>query len=106
MGTDCHRCVVLVVDTVVSSFLANRRYSYQSMVSEFVLLAVTNSALLVALRFIVERDDRPSLGGSLLMLLLLTILITMYDRYRPIYLARFGDSRFEVRMMEQLQQGR
>lgn len=98
--------LVLVVDTVVSSFLANRRYSYQSMVSEFVLLAVTNSALLVALRFIVERDDRPSLGGSLLMLLLLTILITMYDRYRPIYLARFGDSRFEVRMMEQLQQGR
>ncbi len=98
--------MVLVLDTVISGFWARRRFSYQSMVSEFIMLGLSNIALLVALRSIGDRDDQPSLGGSIMMMLLLTILITMYDRYRPIYLARFGDSRFEVRMMEQLQQGR
>lgn len=94
---------LLLVNTVVSGFMARRGHSFESMISEFVLIAGVNLALLGAVTTFTSHEGSLPLGGSALLLGLLSILITMYDRYRPVYLARYGDSRFEARMAKQLQ---
>jgi hypothetical protein len=80
--------VVIVANTVVSELLV-RRGMHWSVALEFVVMAVVN-ALVVAVFFAVL----PFTGGSidtpatLFAVLLLTLLVTLYDRFRPHYVAR------------------
>jgi hypothetical protein len=80
--------VVIVANTVVSELLV-RRGMHWSVALEFVVMAVVN-ALVVAVFFAIL----PFTGGSidtpatLFAVLLLTLLVTLYDRFRPHYVAR------------------
>jgi hypothetical protein len=80
--------VVIVANTVVSELLV-RRGMHWSVALEFVVMAVVN-ALVVAVFFAVL----PFTGGSidtpatLFAVLLLTLLVTLYDQFRPYYVAR------------------
>lgn len=51
---------------------------------------------------ILPRERSFNLGGALFFVFLLSMLIALYDRYRSIYLARFGDDCFEARLAETL----
>ncbi|CAN5821896.1 hypothetical protein BH20CHL4_BH20CHL4_09380 [soil metagenome] len=51
---------------------------------------------------ILPRERWFNLGGALFFVFLLSMLIALYDRYRSIYLARFGDDCFEARLAEKL----
>jgi hypothetical protein len=80
--------VVIAANTVISELLVRRGLRWGAAV-EFVVMAVVN-ALIVALFFAVL----PFTGGSidtpatLFAVLLLTLLVTLYDRFRPYYVAR------------------
>ena len=75
---------VIVANTVVSELLVRRGVRWQSTLLEFVVMAVIN-ALMVAAFFLIL----PFAGGALdlpatlFFLLLLTLLVTLYDRFRP-----------------------
>jgi hypothetical protein len=81
--------VVIVANTVVSELLVRRGVHWGAAAREFVVMAVVN-ALVVAVFFAVL----PFTGGSidtpatLFAVLLLTLLVTLYDRFRPHYVAR------------------
>ncbi len=81
--------VVIVANTVVSELLVRRGVQWGAAVLEFVVMAVVN-ALVVAVFFAIL----PFTGGSidtpatLFAVLLLTLLVTLYDRFRPYYVAR------------------
>ncbi len=81
--------VVIVANTVVSELLVRRGVHWSAAVLEFVVMAVVN-ALVVAVFFAIL----PFTGGSidtpatLFAVLLLTLLVTLYDRFRPYYVAR------------------
>jgi hypothetical protein len=80
--------VVIVANTAISELLVRRGVRWGTAV-EFVVMAVVN-ALIVAVFLAVL----PFSGGSidtpatLFAVLLLTLLVTLYDRFRPYYVAR------------------
>ena len=81
--------VVIVANTVISELLVRRSVLWGAVALEFIVMAAVN-ALIVAAFFAVL----PFTGGSidtpatLFAVLLLTLLVTIYDRFRPYYLAR------------------
>ena len=55
------------------------------------VMAVVNLGLILAYAFLRSRFDDPvSIGNALFFVLLLTLLVTLFDRYRQVYLMRFG----------------
>jgi hypothetical protein len=81
--------VVIVANTVISELLVRRGVRWGATALEFIVMAAVN-ALIVAAFFAVL----PLTGGSidtpatLFAVLLLTLLVTLYDRFRPYYVAR------------------
>jgi hypothetical protein len=81
--------VVILANTFISELLVRSGYQWGSALVEFIVMAVVN-ALIVAVFFALL----PITGGSidtpatLFAVLLLTLLVTLYDRFRPYYLAR------------------
>jgi hypothetical protein len=80
---------IIVVNTGVSELLVRRGFDWQSTIMEFVAMMAVNVAIVLAASSVL-----PSLGGaiapgsSLFLLLLLTLLVILYDRFKPYYLMR------------------
>jgi hypothetical protein len=81
--------VVIVANTVISEGLVRNGVRWQSALLEFVVMAVVNTlvvaAYVVILPFVDGAIDVPA---TLFSVLLLTLLVTMYDRFRPYYQVR------------------
>jgi hypothetical protein len=89
MQTAIGVAVVIVVNTLLSEGLVRRGVRWSSTLVEFVVMGVAN-ALTVAVFFVVLPigDGRLDVLSTLFSVLLLTLLVTLYDRFRPYYLAR------------------
>ena len=84
--------VVLIINTVVSEFLTRRGVDWRSVFTQFVAMAAINAGIAVAFYYLLRSaDDSIHLGSTLFFLLLITLVVTLYDRYRPFSLARFGE---------------
>ena len=84
---------VIVLNTVVSHWFARRGTEWASMARQFVVMAVINFALVLLYSFILpagDSDGSINLGNTLFFVLLLTLLVVLYDRYRAVYDARFS----------------
>jgi hypothetical protein len=81
--------VVIVANTVISEGLVRSGVRWHSALLEFVVMAVVNAlvvgAYVVILPFVDGAIDVPA---TLFSVLLLTLLVTMYDRFRPYYQVR------------------
>jgi len=81
--------LVIGLNTAVSAWLIRRGVVLRSAVAEFAGMAVTNgliaAAFALALSFRGRSFDAPTL---LFALLLVTLLVTLYDRFRPLARAR------------------
>jgi hypothetical protein len=85
-------CVV-TANTALSHWLARRGFEWVFSRWEFAVLGVANLGLLLAYALARSRFGGPiGTGNALLYALLLTLLITLFDRYRQVYLMRFGPS--------------
>jgi hypothetical protein len=83
--------VIVIINATVSEFLARRGVDWQSVVSEFIAVAAINAGIAVAFYYLLRSGSGSiKLGSTLFFLLLITLIITLYDRYRPYSLARFG----------------
>jgi hypothetical protein len=95
--------IFLVLNTVVSELIIRwRGYSIDTAIGQFVLTFAVNAGIVAALWALLPGDRSFHWAAALFLGLLLSILIALYDRYRPIYLARFGDDRFEHRLAERM----
>jgi hypothetical protein len=75
---------IIVANTVVSEWLVRRGVSWRSTIVEFFVMALVNAGLVVlanaVLPWINASIDSPA---TLFGVLLLTLLVTLYDRFRP-----------------------
>jgi hypothetical protein len=84
---------VIIVNALLSQWLARRGTEWSSIVQQFIVMTVVNFGLVLVYAFLLPRfDGSINLGNTLFFVLLLTLLVTLYDRYRPIYLERFADA--------------
>ena len=82
---------VVTANTALSHWLARRRFGWAFTLGQFVVLAAVNVGLILTYALLRSRFDAPvSLANALFFVLLLTLLVTLFDRYRQVYLMRFG----------------
>lgn len=84
--------VIILVNTAVTEWLARRGHMWttQRFFSHFVKVAILNAAIFAVLVFLLPLEGNFLRSGFLLTLL--TLIVTMYDRYRPEYIARFSEA--------------
>jgi len=99
---------VVIVNTAFSHWLARRGFGRAFTLQQFVVLAGVNSLLmLVYTVFRRSLGDPVSIMNALFFVLLFSLLITMFDRYRQVYLMRFGTREIPAQESgEQIGQGR
>jgi hypothetical protein len=83
--------LIVTINTALSHWLARRGFGWAFSLRQFVVLVVANLGLILSYAFLRSRVDDPvSTGNALFFALLLTLLVTLFDRYRQVYLMRFG----------------
>ncbi len=92
----------LIVSIIVSEGTVRvMDWKAHAIIGSFVGTMVVNGAIVFALRWLLPGDRTFNRGAALFFVFLVSLLIALYDRYRPIYLARFGDDRLERRLSSQ-----
>jgi len=82
---------IIIVNSLLSQWLARRGTEWGSIVIEFIVMSVVNFGLVLVYAFLLPRfDGSINLGNTLFFVLMLTLLVTLYDRYRPLHLERFA----------------
>jgi len=86
--------LVVTINTGLSHWLARRGFGWAFALRQFMVMAVVNLGLILAYAFLRSGFDAPvSIGNVLFFALLLTLLVTLFDHYRQVYLMRFGPKR-------------
>ena len=85
--------LVVLINTILSHWLAWRGFGWAFALGQFVVLAAVNAVLLLAYALLLSTAGAPvSVANILFFVLLLSLLVTLYDRYRQVYLMRFSSS--------------
>jgi hypothetical protein len=83
--------LIVTINTALSHWLARRGFGWVFTQWEFAVMAVVNVGLLLAYAILRPRIDAPvSLANALFFALLLALLVSLFDRYRQVYLMRFS----------------
>lgn len=84
--------LVVVANTALAHWFARRGHTWALSLRQFAVLGAVNIALAL-LQVALRRDlqNAPGLAAALFFALLLTLLVTLYDHYRHVYLMRFRE---------------
>jgi hypothetical protein len=83
--------LLVTINTVLSHWLAQRGFGWAFSFWQSIVLFVVNSCLFLGYAFLMSRTAEPiQLVNAMFFVVLLTLLITLYDRYRQVYLMRFA----------------
>jgi hypothetical protein len=81
--------ILIIANSAVSEWLIRRGIGWSTAIKEFLAMGGINVALVVASWLILPgRNGSIHVGNTLFFLLLITLLITLYDRYSPYHMAR------------------
>jgi hypothetical protein len=81
---------VVVSNAVVSQWLASRGHSWTSTLGQFVVMLIINIGTVIAYLALLRRSDEPvNEAAAVFFVLLLTLIVTLFDRYRPIRVSGF-----------------
>ena len=83
--------VLVVVNTIVSSILVRRGDRPHGAIQTFLVFLAMNVGLVLAAQLVLEALRGIGLQHALVFVLLLSLIVTAYDRYRPLYKARFAE---------------
>ncbi|MDW7732825.1 MAG: hypothetical protein SCH66_10410 [Methanolobus sp.] len=81
---------VIILNTVLSHWLARSGKEWRSIQREFIVMSIANFGIvLIYVFFLMARyGGSVNLENTLFFILLLTLNVVLYDRYRPIYVRR------------------
>jgi len=80
---------VIFVNAIVSHWFASRGTHWRSLATEFVAMAAVNlAAAFLYLLLMPSNSDNSEIVAPIFFTLLLTLIVTLYDRYRPMHDAR------------------
>lgn len=81
--------VIVVANAGVTQWLAKRGHSWTTTASLFVAMLVVNIGVVIAyLAVLASGDRRANRAATVFFIFLLTLIVTCYDRYRPIRKSR------------------
>jgi len=84
---------VIIVNTLLSHWLAQRGADWGSVLRQFIVMSVVNFGLVLVYAFLLPNfDGSIDLVNTLFFALLLTLIVTLYDRYRQVHVMRFATS--------------
>ncbi len=84
--------IVVTINAFVRIRLARAGRSRESAILSFVLLAATNMVIVVLSDWLLRRREGSlDIPSTLFFLLLLTLIVTLYDRWHPVFDARFSE---------------
>ena len=84
---------VIIVNTLLSHWLAQRGADWGSVLRQFIVMSVVNFGLVLVYAFLLPNfDGSIALVNTLFFALLLTLIVTLYDRYRQVHVMRFATS--------------
>jgi hypothetical protein len=83
--------ILITIDSLLGLWTARRSRGIASIAWSFVWLALANGAI-VALGQLTRGDEAQPLGATIFFVLLLTLIVTLYDRYEPFHGVRFQDA--------------
>ncbi len=85
--------VIVVINTALSHWLARRGFGRVSATRHFAVMGLVNAGLFLVIGLLLRgQGGAISFGSALFFVLLLTLIVTMFDRYRQVYLMRFAAS--------------
>jgi hypothetical protein len=84
--------LVIVVSTAISEAMVRRGRGWDTAALQFGTMLVVNLAIVLVGSVLVEALTDRQVEHALVFVLLVTLVVTLYDRYRPIHLARFAAS--------------
>ena len=79
---------IVTLNSIISYWFARKGFGWQSAVRQFVILLAVNW-LIALIGSLLLRQPVLGSGGGGFLLLLLTLLVTLYDYFRPVFTARF-----------------
>jgi hypothetical protein len=83
--------VIVFGNAALSTILERRGFGPTAALRQFLFTGILNLAIMGVIAIVFEVLGNPvDLLNTFFYLLLITLLITLYDRYRPEYLARFA----------------
>jgi hypothetical protein len=83
--------VLVILNTVVSSLLVRRGDRPHGAIQQFVVTLVMNVAIVLIGGIVLGALHGVQVEHALVFVLLLSLIVTGYDRYRPLYKARFAN---------------
>jgi hypothetical protein len=79
----------VVLNTVITEWFGRHGMSFETAMKEFLGVALANILIVTAFDVIVRRTGGSiQIGTTLFFVFLVSIIIALFDRYRPIYLRR------------------
>ena len=82
---------IIIVNALLSQWLARRGTDWGSTLLQFIVMSVVNFGLVLVYAWLLPNfDGSINLGNTLFFALLLTLIVTLFDRYRQVYLMRFA----------------
>lgn len=89
--------IIIIINTALSYWLARRGTHWRSIIREFIVMTIVNFSIVIAFDFLLPRyNGSINLFNTLFFILLLTLNVTLYDRYRAVHIIRYnvdgGDS--------------
>lgn len=84
--------VIIVMNSFIGSQLTERGFTWRSATAAFVGTAMINLAIVAAWQLLIDRsaDGGPGIPLTLFLVALLSLIVTLYDRYRGLRLASSG----------------
>ncbi len=83
--------VIVIANATLSTLLERRGFGPTAAVRQFLFTGLLNVGIFAAIIVVFEVLGTPvDMVNTFFYLLLITLLVTLYDRYRPEYLARFA----------------
>ncbi len=82
--------IVVVGNAILSTLLERQGFGPGPAVRQFIVTGLLNIVVVAVMFFVLDVLGSP-IGGdrTMFFVILITLLMTLYDRYRPEYLARF-----------------
>ncbi len=81
--------IMVVLNTVITEWFGRHGMSYDTAMKEFLGVALANFIIVLAYYFVLHRSEgHLDVGATLFFVFLVSIIIALFDRYRPIYLRR------------------
>lgn len=78
--------ILIIINTALSHWLVRKGRHWNSIIREFIVMSAVNMGLVLFINYILPRyDGSINLFNTLFFVLLLTLNITLYDRYRILH---------------------